>query len=299
MDRNTALLIAGRVAVFFVAVFFVLTMIFVMFFVVADGIALVPRNPSANDEAIFDDLKIDEAKGEQYVNFMVKMLSGEFFLSSGIRPLAPVSDFIYDAVFATVARLTVVTAAAVVGGFGYALLADRCPKDLGGFMRGLALIMAVIPAAILFLLFRMALLPLGYSSVDTLPIELLIFSIIPLTAASAFVFERIVRRISPDRSGSYVNRTLRAIAAPRVSAIMPLFLAFAMTSVLTAEYFAHHRDSSGIGWIMMSSVHNYDIQAFMACAFIISSMLLMMFLVFDITILLASAPHSVQRRTTE
>ena len=65
-----------------------------------------------------------------------------------------------------------------------------------------------------------------------------------------------------------------------------------MTSVLAAEYLT---GSEGIGRLMMRSAYGYDIQVFMAGAFIVISMLLIMFLVFDIISILASAAHPVQR----
>ncbi|MDH3364470.1 MAG: hypothetical protein OEM29_00455 [Thermoplasmata archaeon] len=292
MDRNTLLLIAGRIVVFLVAVFLVLTLTYLMFFVVGDEARLRPLDPDVRTEAILDDLKIGEPRGDQYINFMVKMISGEFFLSAGVRPLESTSDFIYHDVFATAVRLIVVTAFVIVAGFGYAWLAER---RLGGapgrIMRVVALVLAVFPVVVLYFAFTLAVNEWSDLAVESvLELALFLSCMISIAAAAVLVFERVVRPMSSDRSVNFMRRTLRAMATSRTAAVMSFFLALVMTSVLAIESLARY---DGIGAVMFRSIM-YDPPVFMACAFIVSSIMLIMFLVLDITIILASGPHSVR-----
>ena len=295
LDRNTLLLIVGRVAVFFVSVFIVLTLIYLMFFVVCDEYRLLPRDPQAPQEAIIDDLKLGEPRGDQYINFLTKMISGEFFLSMRVDTSTPTSDFIYDDVFATALRLIAATIFVVVVGLGYAYMAGKRSEAFSGkAMRAVALALAVLPIPVLYFA---VLLTIG-EWVDMIdrPIFQLSFYIscvVVLTATSVLVFERVVRHISSDRKVSFLKRAFKAVATPTISTLLPLFLALAMTAILIIEMIMP-RSFDGIGAVMLEAFYSYDYSVIIACVFIVSSMLLLMFLVVDIIIILASGPHSVR-----
>ena len=297
LDRNTLLLIAGRVVVFFISVFLVLTLIFLMFFVVSDEYRLLPRDPRVPQEVIIDDLKLGEPRGDQYINFLAKMISGEFFLSVRIDTIIPTSDFIYDDVFATALRLIATSLFVVIVGFGYAYVADKRPKALAGkAMRAVALTLAVLPIPGLYFAVVLAInewVDINGGSIFRL--SLYISCGVLLTAASALVFDRVARSISSDHGVGFLKRAVRALATPTVSALLPFLLALVMTSILTIEWIMGY-SFDGIGAALFESFNIYDSSAIIACVFIVGSMLLIMFLVVDIIIILASGPHAVRHR---
>ena len=301
LERNTLLLIAGRVAVFFVSVFLVLTLIYLMFFVAFDEYRLLPWTVDVQDEvneAISDDLKLGEPRGDQYFNFLAKMISGEFFLSFRSDTAIPASDFIYEDVFATALRLITITALVVVAGFGYAFLASKRPKALAGkAMRAVALAIAVLPIPVFYFAIVLAINEWTDTSArSNFELSLHISCVVLLTAASALVFDRIARHMSSDRNVSFLKRTIRAVASPTVSALLPFFFALVMTSVLTIEWIIGYQ-SDGIGVVLGRSFDTYNYPVIIACVFIVSSMLLLMFLIADIVIILASRPHAVRHRS--
>ena len=300
LERNTLLLIAGRVAVFFVSVFLVLTLIYIMFFVACDEYRLLPWTVDVQDEtyeAVIDDLKLGEPRGDQYINFMAKMISGEFFLSVRSGTTVPASDFIYDDVFATALRLITITVLIVIAGFGYAYLASKRPEALAAkAMRAVALALAVLP--IIGLYFAVVLAVNEWLDIvvrSAFQLSLYIICCVVLTAASALVFDRVARSVSSDQRVSFLKRAVKAVATPTASTLLPLLLALVMTSILTIEWTIGYT-FDGIGTVLHRSFNMYDYPAIIACVFIVSSMMLLMFLVVDIIIILASGPHAVRHQ---
>ena len=290
MDRNTLLLIAGRIMVFFAAVFLVLTLTYLTFFVVSDESRLLPRNPSISIQSIYDDLMIGEPRIDQYVNFMTRMISGEFFLSAGVGPSVSISDFVYDDIFATAGRLMIITVVVILAGFGYALLAAKCQGGIAGkVLRAVALVSAVLPPPLWYFGFIIIFREWSNDINTIQESSLYVSCLISLTAASAIVFERTARITHSSHETGLMRRTLRALSSSRNMAVLSFFMAFIFASIITIEWLGR---IEGIGYLLFESLLNFDFPLMMVCVFVVSFMLLVMFLILDIVIILVSAPHS-------
>ena len=292
MDRNTLLLIAGRIVVFLVAVFLVLTLTYLTFFVISDEARLLPRSATIPVQPIYDDLMIGEPRIDQYINFMAKMISGEFFLSSGVRSLSPTSDFAYDHIYATAGRLIVITAVVMTAGFGYAFLAARYQDRLTGrTLRAVALASAAVAPPLWYFGFILVFREWTNDFPTIVELSLYLSCFISLTAASAMVFERTARITRSAKEPGFARRVLVAMATPRSMAVLSFFLAYLFSTILALEWLGR---TEGIGHLLSQSLSRFDIPVLMACVFIVGSMLLVMFLILDIVMIIATAPHSTR-----
>lgn len=296
MDNRYAVLVAGRLAVFFVSVFIVANLLFLQFFVV--GNPYLQRLPSMGDpswgELVVEDLKLDGSLAEQYANFMSRMLSGEFFLSSGVRKFVPTSDFIYGNVLTTAGEVisVLLLAFAVAGVYGY--LASKWSSRLRGkAMLALALVGAVSFVVPLSLLIFLVMFDLGLGEYLRQPfVQCVAVTSVPVSAALVFIIEGLLRRTGPVQPTKPWQLILSLASARGFTAVLPLFLVYTVTCVLFADAVAF--SDEGLGSLVMSAFWRRDPQVLIACIFVTAIMLLTMFLAADLLAIHAS--RSARRR---
>jgi peptide/nickel transport system permease protein len=295
MDRSLAFLLAGRVAVFIVAFFMILTALFMAFFVANSGWELLGKGASTTTiEQYVDEFKLDEHPVAQYINFITRMMTGDFYNSASILPGIPVSDFIYDDLLITLTRVAVVTASAICAGLAYAYLSAKHNGRTSAIaVRAVALAVAVVPGIIWFILFRLAFSRASaLRGVDSLSIEMLVLSAVSVMATMVLVMGGIVRQMRESNGDSFRTRILNAMSEPRFSAVIHFFLAYVMISVIIAETAAR---IDGIGDTLMRSVYDYDYPILIACVFLISTAMLSAFLAHDLVVIRVSAQYTLRK----
>lgn len=284
------LLVGIRTVTLVLAIFLVANMIFLQFFVLDDRLHIYPSpgiDPGLR-ELFVEDLALDGSLAEQYLNFMAKTLSGEFFMSSAVRKYVPVSDFVYDHAFATVGVLTAVLAISIATAGLYGFFACKWSNRLRGkAMFFLALLSAVSFVVPMLLLLEMLLIEVGF---EALVRQSFVVSVaaasVPVTAAFVFIFEGITRRSGPIDLKKPFESSLKIASSRSFTAVMPLFLVYAITCVLFVEGVAFRAD--GLGMLILDAVLVMDIPVLIACMFITAVMVLTMIFVADILSIYAS-----------
>ncbi len=289
MDKSLGTLVLCRIAVFFISVFLILNVLFMLVFMF-DG--PVFRYPPVIEQGITpgqilaDELKLDESKAAQYVNFMGRMLSGEYFTSLGVHRYVSISDFIYEDAFTTGVHFAAVVMLSLAAGAMYSYLASRWSKGCAGkAMFALAMVVAVtsIWAAFYVVLRVMEELDVRPFT-EGISMNVISCSFFPVAGASVFVFERVVRSLSADRDGTITSHTFRAISRPELTGVMPFLIAYTMMTVLIAEVVFR---SEGIGFTSFDSLYSMDVLVTVVCVHVIGAMLLTIFLLMDMVFLYA------------
>jgi peptide/nickel transport system permease protein len=290
MGNRHTILAVFRILTFFLAVFLVANLLFLQFFVLEDTLVRLP--PMGGDPSwqklITDDLALDGSLLEQYANFMVKMLSGEFFLSTGVRKFVPTSEFIYSSALTTAGEVisVLLIAFAVAGLYGY--LASRWSAKLRGkVMLSLALVGAVSFVIPVLLFVQVVMSDLGADAYLGRPfIESVAMASIPVSAAFVFIVEGWLRRAGPVDLRKPYELFLTVASGRGFSAVLPIFLVYAMTCVLFADMFAFR--GAALGSLTLDAVWNWDISVLIACIFVTAVMLLTLFLFADLIAIYAS-----------
>ena len=272
--------------VFLVSIFLVLNAIFILFFVFEyTPVVIWPMNLETY-QILVDELKLDESLAEQYGNFMVRMLSGDFFTSISAERFTDISDFIYGDALLTAAHLIVVIVLSIAAGGVYAYLASRWrPRCVGKAMFALAMI-AAMTSAWLFFLCIIWMLSRWDESILSEGFNLRVIScaFFPIAGASVLVLEKTVRSVSADDVIAPARRIWRAMFDPFLTGVMPFLIAYAMTVVLIAEMTLGH---SGLGYTILRAFLYVDWPLTMVCAYVVSLVLLMMYLIMDMAIIYA------------
>ncbi|MCJ7488639.1 MAG: hypothetical protein MUO87_00625 [Thermoplasmata archaeon] len=290
MGNRYAVLVAGRTVIFFLSIFLVANLLFLQFFVL-DG-TLQQRWPQTGDpawrELIIDDLALDGSLPEQYANFMTKMFSGEFFLSSSVHKFTPTSDFIYGSALTTAGVVIEVLLLAFVVAVVYGYLANKWSAKLRGkAMLALALAGAVSFVVPLSLLVLLVMSHIGFDEYFRQPfIQSVAMASVPVSAALVLIVEGWLRRTGPVRLTKPWELALRLASTRGFSAVLSIFLVYAMTCVLFVDAIAF--TSEGLGSLMMGAVSRWDLQVLIACIFVTAVMLLTMFLAADLLAIHAS-----------
>ena len=286
MGGRYAVLVAGRILIFFLSIFLVANLLFLQFFVLDD--TLPQRTPIMGWEYIIEDMKLDGSLPEQYANFMTKMLSGEFFLSSGVRKYAPTSDFIYGSALTTAGEVIEVLLLAFVVAGVYGYLANKWSAKLRGkAMLALALAGAVTFVVPLSLLILLVMSNVGFDEYFGQPfIQSVAMASVPVSAALVLIVEGWLRRTGPVRLTKPWELALRLASTRGFSAVISIFLVYALTCVLLADAIAF--SGEGLGSLMMDAIWSWDPQVLIACIFVTAIMLLTMFLAADLLAIHAS-----------
>jgi ABC-type dipeptide/oligopeptide/nickel transport system permease subunit/ABC-type dipeptide/oligopeptide/nickel transport system permease component len=290
MDSKCAILAAVRILFFFLAVFLVANLVFFQFFVVSGGFlrTLSGVGDPAWRGIIADDLALDGSLPEQYVNFMAKTLSGEFFLSSAVRKFVPTSEFVYASALTTAGEVisVLLIAFAAAGIYGY-LASGWSTKLRGKIMLSLALVGAVSFVVPVLLCVQMVMLDLGVDAFIRRPfVDSVVMASIPVSAVFVFIVEGWLRRIGPVDLRKPHDLFVKLASARGFSAVFPIFLVYAMACVLFADAVAFRGEA--LGGLILDAVWNRDFQVLIACIFVTAVMLLTMLLAADLLAIYAS-----------
>jgi ABC-type dipeptide/oligopeptide/nickel transport system permease subunit len=219
---------------------------------------------------------------------MAKTLSGEFFSSSSIRKYVPISEFIYSSALTTAGEVVAVLVLSLVAAGLYGFLASKWSDKLRGkVMLFLALVAAVSFAVPLMLYFEMLLYE---TETDVLLEQPFVVSVlvasIPVSAALVFVFEGLQRRSGRVDLGRPYESFLRLAAGRGFSAVIPIFLVYAVSCVLLADVVAFRSD--GLGKLVWAAILQRDPTVMIACMFVVAVMLLTLLLFVDLLAIHAS-----------
>ena len=266
MDGLQYLLYAlKRVLAVVIVVLLIATAIFQVFFVQSDPAStMIPKGGSeALKQAVFDDLKLGEPLPSQYINFMMKVLSGKFFISPSIWRGMPTSERIYDYTLTTVLLFAAVLVPSVVIGRTIAWLSAK-KDDSRIWWRLVRLVSlglgsaAIISASlvVLSLISRSGSVPLHHSFIGpwltAFPIALGTFILIMRGRQKHF--ETGLTKAQSERPTS-------------TNPMTKLFVAWVMVNVIAVEVMF---DVAGLGELLWSSVLARDAPVLMACVFLLA-----------------------------
>ena len=286
MLRNLEKMVLSRIVVFFVSLFLVLNALFFLVFVLEPRGVIYRPMESDMYQIIADELKLEGSLTEQYVNFMGRMLSGDFFTSLSVETHTAISDFIYDDALLTVAHFLVVIVLSIVAGGIYAKLANRwLPGYAGKAMFALAAVVAVTSAWVFFYSIAWMLSQLDERLVsEGYNMNVVSCAFFPVAAASVLVLEKTMRSNSADRGNLHGHRLWREMSDPFLAGVMPFLIVSAMTIVLIAEtMFAR----GGMGYTTLTSIYSMDLPCTVVCIYIFSIILLTIYLMMDMIFIYA------------
>ena len=294
MDNRLMILIGIRILTFFLAIFLVANMIFLQFFVLnhESRILLHSTGDPELREAVFDDLALDGSLADQYTNFMTKTLSGEFFISSGVRKYVPASELVYNSALITGVEVISVLAIALVAAGLYGILASMWSARIRGkIMLSLALIGAVSFVVPMLIWIELLMAEMDCDAFQKYP---LIWSVamasIPVSAAFVFIIEGFLRRNGPVDLRRPYESFLKLASGRSFSAILPIFLVYTTTCVLLVNAIAFRDD--GLGRLILDALISLDYQVLIACMFVTAVMVLAMILIADVLAIHASIAAS-------
>lgn len=297
-ERTLLLELAKRTLYLLVALFLMLTFIFFSFFVLP-GDPQQTIVPKTGDqflrEAVVEDLKLNDSILEQYANFMAKMLSGEFFISTGVMKYADVKDFIYEPAGRTLLEFGVVVVSSMVLGFLFGRLLSSRPRSFP--KRQLELIFVLIFTVPPALLAERLIIDAGssdmftYETMRAVGMVVVVMACVPIASCgySLIVRSTILEKLPPvlDRLGvGHVPKQMHlAGTLPALEPLSRTWMAWVMACVLLAEIPANSR---GLGSLMWDAVNTRDFPSLMVCIFLISLIVLLSSFVLGLVFTFAS-----------
>ncbi|HIH00589.1 TPA: ABC transporter permease [Thermoplasmata archaeon] len=284
-------------AVFLLAVFVILTVMFVILRVAPgdpERLAM-PRDPGQQEypDGVIEEIRalFDEPLSAQYVNFIQDMLSGEFYYSFTFH--TDVSDFIYDYMWRTAALFAAALLLSVTLGFLYGFLSSRVRKHVPRQVVSLVplLLMSVSVLSVAWIGFHLTAIegdifpsspfPNPGSSDDSLMVDLfgnsqLAHSILPVLIVSLVSFGALALVM---RDGYRLGWSLNGCPEERPSyrsdglfvslPLIQLFVASLICCIIVAEYLLSFR---GLGWLLIESMNRRDYFPLQASFFLIAVM---------------------------
>ncbi len=266
-----------RVLAIVIVVFMIATAIFFVLFLHEDPAnELLPKGGSPElRQAIRDDLKLDDSIPVQYANFMVKVLSGKFFISVSVFRGADTSPKIYDYAATTLALFSAVLLPAMMIGRIIAWVTSRKNdrKIWSRLVRLLSLGLAATAATsaglvVLSLIAETSWIPMSRSLIGpwltAFPIALGTYILI-MKARS--------RYFGPTRTENQSELPIPT------NPMTKLFVAWVMVIVILVEtIFA----VSGLGILMWEAVMMRDATVLIACIFLLAATIALTGFVLDL-----------------
>lgn len=291
MMKGIERLVLGRIAIFFISLFLVLNALFALAFVLEPSGTVGRPVGSETYQLMVDELKLDGSTIEQYVNFMTRMLSGDFFTS--IYMQRATSDFIYEDALVTGAHFLVVILFSIVAGGIYATLANRwLHSRVGKSMFALAAAVAVTSVWAFLYSMAWALSQLDESFFsEGFNLRVVSCAFFPVAGASVLILEKAMRTGSADGRNHPASNMWRKMSDPFLTGILPFLLVYGMTIVLIAETMFSR---SGMGHTALMSIYHMDWPLTMVCIYLVSAMLLGAYLIMDMIFIYARTKEEDQ-----
>lgn len=151
--KEYLIFLARRVTALFIVLFLIASLFFSIFFVWVHSQSEVPipiQHKESFAETIAEDLKLGEPIYVQYANYMVKVFTGRFFISTSVVKGVATGDFIYEHLKWTLVLVATVSATLVlVAGIARALSRNKAYGRLGLPFRILQIGLFAFPISIL------------------------------------------------------------------------------------------------------------------------------------------------------
>lgn len=251
-----------RVLSFLIVVFLMASSIFVVFFILHPQQDLVPKGASPDlVRHVSASLKLNEPIPAQYVNFMAKTLSGQFFVSTSIWRGVPAGEGIYTPLTKTLELFGAVLVPGLLLGLflGRLVSGDRENRLSSRLARLISLGLVSVPVMSASLLLTMYVLvnqttiPFARSIISPFVVSL------PIAIGSNILIKRGKER--------YFETGTNGLDIPlRTSSITKLYIAWIMVVVLLADVLFTY---GGLGTIAWESVARRDGTVLMASLFLI------------------------------
>ncbi|WP_416325571.1 ABC transporter permease [[Eubacterium] hominis] len=299
MDKSMLKYIAKRLMIAIATLFIILVVLFVL-------TKMLPGSPINNEKlspaqraVIMAKYGLDKPILEQFVNYLVNMLHGDFGISYTLYKEYPVAEL-----------LTSASKISFSLGIGACILGTIIGMALGVFAAlhrntfwdtlatGISVLGVSIPSfvfALLLVIFlgnMLKILPASYS-----PRNAIVSSILPMLALSMGVIANVARftrteMISVlnseyitlakakglDKRTLIMRHTLRNSLIPVITILGPILVNL-MTGTMVVEYIC---GVPGLGKLLINSIHANDVNIIVACSFLYAAMYIIMTLFIDI-----------------
>lgn len=267
-----AVYLIKRILSCLIVIFLIANAIFAIFFLNGPEHTFIPRgvNPQLQYE-VRNDLRLDEPISTQYVNFMMKTLSGEFYTSPGLWRGAEIRDYIYEPAGKTLTLFAAVLVSSLLGGLliGRLTAGTREGRLSSRMVSVLALGLFSTPITSIVLLYFYLWVEAHVHSFP--PRETSAFMLAFLVALGSFVL------IAKGKEGYFGNSPR---PGPQASGpITKLLVGWVMFSVLFSEPFFSLR---GLGLLAWEALNARDAVAFMAIFFLVGVITALTLLALDI-----------------
>ena len=283
VGRRTVLQLAERALVFAISIFVFANLLFIWEFVINDPekLSLPKTIEPYYVELLRDDLRLDGSLSEQYSNFMVKLFSGDFFLSTGVLRFEPISDFVYEFAFTTICALVAVfiLSLAIAGMYSY-FAHVWSSRIRGKTMLAVALILAVTFAISLWLSLMYV---LGHVRIirfwDYRFTLSVLWASIPVGSSFVLVMDGLLKRAETVELSRPKRLVMAIFRVPSSSATLSLFAVYAMICVLIADIYM---STDGLGTLAWDALLTLDLAVLTVTVFILATILLLIFLLIDV-----------------
>lgn len=299
MDKSMLKYIAKRVMISLITLFVILVVLFAL-------TKLLPGSPINNERlspeqraVIMAKYGLDKPIWEQFVNYIVNMLHGDFGISYNIARNYPVANLVFGA-----AKISFML------GIGACILGTIIGMALGVFAAlhrntfwdTIATIISVLGVSIPSFVFALLLVILLGSKLHILPTaysasNAFVTSILPTLALSVGVIANVARftrteMISVlnseyitlakakglDKRTLIMRHTLRNSLIPVITILGPILVNL-MTGTMVVEQIC---GVPGLGKQLITSIMTNDVNVTMACSFLYAAMYIIMMLIIDI-----------------
>ena len=227
-------------------------------------------------DLVLDELRIDDPLALQYLDYLAKTFTGNFYTSLGVRKFVDIEIFLYDYALRTMFLLAVASIVSIILGLLWGSYSGRnANRPSGKLAHALAVVAFAVPVFQLSLTLSWADFAAGFglvwiedgsgeNAIDVLRHATLPIASLTILGSGYFALvaragvlraARLGRETSPLRSLDYVN--------PFPYLLMPLLMA-GMFYVEPAFGY------EGLGYLVLRSIAVFDIPATMACFFLIS-----------------------------
>lgn len=285
--------ILKKTAMFLLSVWIVATIIFAVFFVLVDNPTnnFIPKGGNEPlKEMIREDLRLNDPLPVQYGNFLAKMFTGKFFISTSAFKGEPISAHIYTPLAKTLAVFAVaVFVSMMIGWIVGNLISSKRSSAQRRLVEIALILLSSIPASGLALLMLPSLKWLDLRS--PLFAALTIFGAILLTfGISALIVKRTNRGAArPGRSSASSSFSLRSVlettsSIPGIVPMSQLLIGWTMVCVLILDLPFW---SNGLGSLMWAAVSMRDFTLLVSCVFIIAMSVAVANFLFDLFVVLA------------
>lgn len=299
MDKSMLKYIAKRLMIAIITLFVILVVLFVL-------TQLLPGSPINNEKlseaqraVIMAKYGLDLPIHEQFINYVVNMLHGDFGISYTLYRDYPVADLIKEA---SKLSFALGIGACVIGtiiGMALGVFAALHRNSIWDTIAtGISVLGVSIPSFVFALLLIIVLgnslriLPPSFS-----PRNAIVSSILPILALSMSVIANVARftrteMISVlnseyitlakakglDKRTLIMRHTLRNSLIPVITILGPILVNL-MTGTMVVEYIC---GVPGLGKLLINSIHANDINIIMACSFLYAAMYIIMTLIIDV-----------------